>query len=114
MTGEDPAPTPVGNIKLNGQTFNWQAKDKSFKWRCFHSELENILLDPYAAMKEKQKAALVITWLGHDGSELVDSTEMITRDTTQESLKNLCDTVEQILNLNYLHPYQGSCLENSN
>ena len=68
MPGGDPALNPVGNIQLNCLTFNWQAKAKFLEWRCFNSEVESIFLDLYAAMEEKQKAALTINVMGSNGS----------------------------------------------
>ena len=69
------------NIQLNCPTFNLQAKDKFVEWRCFYSEVEN--------MEEKQKTALAINRMGHDGSELVNSLEMATRDTAKEGIKSM-------------------------
>ena len=49
----------------------------------FCSEVENIFLGPYAAMKEKQKATLAINWKHYDGCELVNVWEMAARYTAK-------------------------------
>ena len=97
MLGRDPAPPPMGNIQQNFLAFNCQAKDKFLEWRYFHFGGENIFIGPYAAMEEKEMAALDINWMGCDGSELVNSCKIATRGTGKESLKNICGAVEQII-----------------
>ena len=47
-------------------------------------------------MEEEQNAAYALTWMDHDGSELVNSWETATKDTAKESLKNTCDGVALI------------------
>ena len=62
-------------------------------------------------MEEKQKTPLAINWMGHDGSELVNSWEMATRDTTEESVKHLYDTVEWIFKPESTTLLSGTSLE---
>ena len=87
MPGRDPTPNPVGNVQLKYLTFNCWGEDTFLEWRCFCSEVWNIFFGHYAAVEEKQKAALALNWFGHDGSELGNSWEMVKNNTVKVSLK---------------------------
>ena len=58
--------------------------------------VENVFTRPYATMEDMQKAALTINWIGHDGSELVNSWDNDTCKTAKESLNNLCNAIEHV------------------
>ena len=78
----------VGGLQFSRLVFDWNSKDKLTELGQFQADCHILFLGPLCDLKEKQRAGLLINWLGRQAMQILASGE-ITADSPEEVFEAL-------------------------
>ena len=61
----------IGGLQLSKPTFDWESWDKLTELEQFKANCEIIFDGPLCDLKERQRAGLLVNWLGREGTQLL-------------------------------------------
>ena len=79
----------VGGLQFSRPVFDWDAKDKFMKLSQFKADCNILFTGPLCDLKDKQRASLLINWLGRQATQIIASTSDITTDSPEEVFEAL-------------------------
>ena len=63
----------VGGLQFSRPVFDWESKDKLTELSQFKADCEILFTGPLCDLKEKQRAGLLINWLGRQATQIIAS-----------------------------------------
>ena len=78
----------LGDLQFSTPAFDWDSKDKLTELGQFKVDCHILFLGPLCDLKDKQRAGLLINWLGREATQILASSE-ITADNPDEVLEAL-------------------------
>ena len=78
----------VGGLQFSRPVFDWDSKDKLTELGQFKADFHILFSGPLCDLKEKQRAGLLINWLGRQATQILASTE-VTIDSPEEVFEAL-------------------------
>ena len=78
----------VGGLQFSRPVFDWDAKDKLTELSQFKADCHILFSGLLCDLKEKQRAGLLINWLGRQATQILASTE-VTTDSPEEVFEAL-------------------------
>ena len=78
----------VGGLQFSRPVFDWDSKDKLMELGQFKAGCHILFSGPLCDLKEKQRAGLLINWLGRQATQILASVE-ITADSPEEVFEAL-------------------------
>ena len=78
----------VGGLQFSRPVFDWESKDKLTELGQFKADYAILFNGPLCDLKEKQRAGLLINWLGRQATQIIASVETSTEDVF-EALKRV-------------------------
>ena len=65
----------VGGLQLSKPVFDWGASNKLTELEQFKADCEILFNGPLCNLKEKQRAGLIVNWLGREDTQILISVE---------------------------------------
>ena len=65
----------VSGLNLVKPKFDWDAHDKLTEIEQFKADCKILFKDPLCDLKDKQRAGLIISWLGREATQIITSFE---------------------------------------
>ena len=65
----------VGGLQLSKPVFDWGVSDKLTELEQFKADCEILFNGPLCDLKEKQRARLIVNWLGREATQILTSVE---------------------------------------
>ena len=65
----------VGGLQLSKPVFDWGASDKLTELEKFKADCDILFNGPLCDLKEKQRAGLLVNWLGREATQILTSVE---------------------------------------
>ena len=65
----------VGGLQLSKPVFDWSVSDKLTELEQFKADCEILFNGPLCDLKEKQRAGLIVNWLGREATQILTSIE---------------------------------------
>ena len=65
----------VGGLQLSKPVFDWGVSDKLTELEQFKADCEILFNGPLCNFKEKQRAGLIVNWLGRQATKILTSVE---------------------------------------
>ena len=78
----------VGGLQFSRPVFDWESKDKLTELSQFKADCNILFAGPLCDLKEKQRAGLLINWLGRQATQIIASVETST-DTPEDVFEAL-------------------------
>ena len=78
----------VGGLQFSRPVFDWDAKDKLTELSQFKADCNILFTGPLCDLKDKQRAGLLINWLGRQATQIIASVETST-DTPEDVFEAL-------------------------
>ena len=78
----------VGGLQFSRPVFDWDSKDKLTELGQFKADCHVLFSGPLCDLKDKQRAGLLISWLGRQATQILASAE-ITTDSPEEVFEAL-------------------------
>ena len=78
----------VGGLQFSRPAFDWDSKDKLTELGQFKADCHILFSGPLCDLKDKQRARLLINWLGRQATQILASVE-ITADNPDEVFEAL-------------------------
>ena len=78
----------VGGLQFSRPAFDWDSKDKLTELGQFKADCHILFTGPLCDLKDKQRAGLLINWLGREATQILASAE-ITADNPDEVFEAL-------------------------
>ena len=78
----------VGGLQFSRPVFDWESKDKLTELGQFKADCAILFNGPLCDLKEKQRAGLLINWLGRQATQIIASVETST-DSPEEVFQAL-------------------------
>ena len=78
----------VGGLQFSRPVFDWDSKDKLTELGQFKADCHVLFSGPLCDLKDKQRAGLLINWLGRQATQILASAE-ITTDSPEEVFEAL-------------------------
>ena len=78
----------VGGLQFSRPAFDWNSKDKLTELGQFKADCQVLFSGPLCDLKDKQRARLLINWLGREATQILASAE-ITADNPDEVFEML-------------------------
>ena len=78
----------VGGLQFSRPVFDWDAKDKLMELSQFKADCNILFTGPLCDLKDKQRAGLLINWLGRQATQIIASVETST-DTPEDVFEAL-------------------------
>ena len=78
----------VGGLQFSRPVFNWESKDKLTELGQLKADCAILFNGPLCDLKEKQRAGLLINWLGRQATQIIASVETST-DSPEEVFQAL-------------------------
>ena len=66
----------LGGLQLSKPSFDWGASDKLTELEQFKADCDILLNGPLCDLKEKQKAGLLVNWLGREATQTLTCVEL--------------------------------------
>ena len=79
----------VGGLQFSRPVFDWDAKDKLTELSQFKADCNILFTGPLCDLKDKQRAGLLINWLGRQATQIIPSSSDITTDSPEEVFEAL-------------------------
>ena len=65
----------LGGLQLSKPVFDWNSEDKQTELEQFKADCKIIFDGPLCDLKERQRAGLLVNWLGRDATQILASVE---------------------------------------
>ena len=65
----------LGGLQLSKPSFDWGASDKLTELEQFKANCDILFNGPLCDLKEKQRAGLLVNWLGREATQILASVE---------------------------------------
>ena len=65
----------IGGLQLSKPIFDWESRDKLTELEQFKADCRIIFDGPLCDLKEKQRAGLLVNWLGRQVTQILASLE---------------------------------------
>ena len=78
----------VGGLQFSRPVFDWESKDKLTELGQFKADCNILFAGPLCDLKDKQRAGLLINWLGRQATQIIASVETST-DTPEDVFEAL-------------------------
>ena len=65
----------LGGLQLSKPSFDWGANDKLTELEQFKADCDILFNGPLCDLKEKQRAGLLVNWLGREATQILASVE---------------------------------------
>ena len=65
----------VGGLQLSKPVFDWGVSDKLTELEQFKADCDILFNGPLCDLKEKQRAGLIVNWLGREATQILTSVE---------------------------------------
>ena len=65
----------VGGLQLSKPVFDWSVSDKLTELEQFKADCDILFNGPLCDLKEKQRAGLIVNWLGREATQILTSIE---------------------------------------
>ena len=82
----------VGGLQFSRPVFDWESKDKLTELSQFKADCEILFTGPLCDLKEKQRAGLLINWLGRQATQIIASST----DNNVDSPEAVFETLEKV------------------
>ena len=79
----------VGGLQFSRPVFDWDSKDKLTELGQFKADCNILFTGPLCDLKDKQRAGLLINWLGRQATQIIASSSDITTDSPEEVFEAL-------------------------
>ena len=79
----------VGGLQFSRPVFDWESKDKLTELGQFKADCEILFSGPLCDLKDKQRAGLLINWLGRQATQIIASSSDIRTDSPEEVFEAL-------------------------
>ena len=80
----------VGGLQFSRPVFDWDAKDKLTELSQFKADCNILFTGPLCDLKEKQRAGLLINWLGRQATQIIaSSVRYFSTDSPEEVFEAL-------------------------
>ena len=66
----------LGGLQLSKPTFDWDSRDKLTELEQFKADCKIIFDRPLCDLKERQRAGLLVNWLGREATQILASVEV--------------------------------------
>ena len=66
----------VGGLQLSKPIFDWESRDKLTELEQFKADCKIIFDGPLCDLKERQRAGLLVNWLGREATQILASVEV--------------------------------------
>ena len=86
----------IGGLQLVKPTFDWTARDKLTEIEQFKVDCKILFDGPLCDLKDKQRAGLIVNWLGREATQILNSVDAQI-DNTQE----VFDALEKVFRPEY-------------
>ena len=81
----------VGGLQFSRPVFDWESKDKLTELGQFKADCAILFNGPLCDLKEKQRAGLLINWLGRQATQIIASVE-----TSTDSPEDVFEALERV------------------
>ena len=79
----------VGGLQFSRPVFDWESKDKLTELGQFKADCEILFSGPLCDLKDKQRAGLLINWLGRQATQIIASSSDVRTDSPEEVFEAL-------------------------
>ena len=79
----------VEGLQFSRPVFDWDSKDKLTELGQFKADCNILFTGPLCDLKDKQRAGLLINWLGRQATQIIASSTDITTDSPEEVFEAL-------------------------
>ena len=79
----------VGGLQFSRPVFDWDSKDKLMELGQFKADCNILFTGTLCDLKDKQRAGLLINWLGRQATQIIASSTDITTDSPEEVFEAL-------------------------
>ena len=66
----------IGGLQLSKPIFDWESCDKLTELEQFKADCKIIFDGPLCDLKERQRAGLLVNWLGREATQILASVEV--------------------------------------
>ena len=82
----------VGGLQFSRPVFDWESNDKLTELSQFKADCDILFTGPLCDLKEKQRAGLLINWLGRQATQIIASST----DNNVDSPEAVFETLEKV------------------
>ena len=79
----------VGGLQFSRPVFDWESKDKLTELSQFKADCNILFTGPLCDLKDKQRAGLLINWLGRQATQIIASSSDVSTDSPGEVFEAL-------------------------
>ena len=66
----------LGGLQLSKPSFDWGASDRLTELEQFRADCDILFNGPVCDLKDKQRAGLLVNWLGREATQILTSVEL--------------------------------------
>ena len=87
----------LGGLQLSKPVFDWEFRDKLTELEPFKANCKIIFDGPLCDLKERQRAGLLVNWLGREATQILASVEVeiSTPDEVFQALEKVFRNLKQ-------------------